>query len=122
MSDAQDWGRRLQAAREKWVDVQGKRYKIRRPLDRDMRALFKAGADVGESLATDYVLDWEGVTEADLLPGVGGEDPVPFSRGAYLEWVGDRLDVLAEISNAIWTEYQARRAIKESVEGKSPST
>ena len=117
-----DWGRRLQAAREKWVEVQGKRYKIRRPLDREMRGLFKSGGDVGESLATDFVIDWAGVTEADLAPGVGGEHEVPFTRAAYLEWTGDRLAVFAEIASAIWTEYQAHRERMGDIEGKSPST
>jgi hypothetical protein len=119
---AEDWARRQQAARERWVEVGGKRYRVRRPLELDVRRLLKGEQEVGEALALEFVVGWEGFTEADLVPGVGGEDAVEFSAGAYREWIGDRFADLTELARLIWDDFQARQAQRASIPGKSSST
>lgn len=117
-----DWARRQREARERWIDVAGKGYKIRRPTQLDMRRLFASGRDVGETLALEFVVDWRGVTQADLQPAVGGEDAVPFSTAAYQEWISDRLEDLRQIADAVWEAFKARQAEVGAIEGKSPSS
>ena len=116
-----EWEVRQRRALEKWVEVGGIRYKIRRPRDLEMRHLLAQSKDIGEDLAMQFVVDWE-VTEATLLPGIGGDAAVPFSAGAYREFIADRLPDLAALSNLIWDEYQAFRTAKESIAGKSGSS
>lgn len=119
---AEDWARRQQAARERWVEVGGFGYKIRRPTELDIRRLLRDGDDVGEALALQFVVDWRRVTEADIAPGVGGEDAVPFSVPAYREWIADRIEDLQQLASAVWEDVRARREAKAGIAGKSPST
>ena len=117
----EDWEARQRRALEKWVEVGGCRYKVRRPRDLEMRHLLQQNPDVSEALAMQFVVDWE-VTEADLLPGIGGDSRVPFSTGAFREYIADRLPDLFDLSTAIWNEYQAYRATKDDIAGKSATT
>lgn len=118
----EDWRRRQEVAREKWVEVGGKRYLIRRPTDLEFRRMLVSGQAVGEELALRCVVGWDRVLEADLAPGVGGDAPVPFTGDVYREWIADRLDDLVALSGAILGEVKARRDQMEAVSGKSPST
>jgi hypothetical protein len=118
---AEDWARRQQAARERWVEVGGFSYKIRRPTELEFLRLLRDG-DAVEQLGIHCVVDWRRVTEADLAPGVGGEDAVPFSAPAYFEWISDRSEDLRDLANAVLGEVKARREAKAGIAGKSSST
>lgn len=122
MSDALDWGRRQQAAREKWISISFYEVKIRRPDHIELRRYERAGDDLDEAVVLRHVLDWRGITEAHLAPGVGGEDLVPFTTFAWREWVGSRPDDFKAVAEAIVEEFKAHNARREAVEGKSAST
>jgi hypothetical protein len=114
--------RRMRAARERWIDAAGARLKIRRPLPLELAAIHERGeAGVRAAIVAEFVIDWE-VIESELLPGVGGDEPVPFSVGAWREFVGGRLDVFGAALNAILGWYEEHRAATESVAGKSESS
>lgn len=91
---------RLRAAREHSVEVApGKRVRVRRPLEWEMRR-FRAGVTL--ELVLEYVVGWEGVTEADLLPpGVGGPSAAEFSAEAAREALGDRHDWFNAVCDAL---------------------
>jgi hypothetical protein len=122
MSDATDWGRRQQAARERWIELDGYSVKVRRPTDLEMRRLLLGGEQVGEALALRWVIDWRGVTEQMVLPGVGGEDEVPFTPAAWEQFVGDRLADLGAVAQSLWNEFQARREERAALPGKSATS
>ena len=122
MSEALDWGRRQQAAREKWVEVSFYEVKIRRPDHIELRRYERAGDDLDEAVVLRHVLDWRGITEAHLAPGVGGEDAVPFTAFAWREWIGGRPEDFGALAKVFVDEVLAHKARREAIEGKSAST
>jgi hypothetical protein len=82
----------------------------------------RAGADIDEACVLQLVVDWRGVTEAMLAPGVGGEELVKFAPGAWREWIGSRPSDFDALAKAFAEQVRARYARRESVEGKSPSS
>jgi hypothetical protein len=82
--------KRLLEQRESWVDLEpGKRLKIRRPAEAEIPAFMRA---TPIEQAAQVAVDWEGVTEADLLSAaVGASDPVPFSADLWPTVVADRV-------------------------------
>lgn len=119
---AEDWGRRQREARESWLPLDGYEVRMRCPDLIDIRRMERAGADIDESCVLQLVVDWRGVTEAMLAPGVGGEEPVKFTPGAWREWVGGRPDDFDAIASAFADQVRARYARRESIEGKSTSS
>lgn len=89
---------KMRAARESWAEVDGKSYKIRRPTELDlMRARQGTTVAIGLDMLTKVVVDWKGVTEADLIPS-GASDEVPFSQEVWAEYVADRNDIWQPIT------------------------
>jgi hypothetical protein len=107
------------AFREEWVDLgDGKRVRFRRPLMAGTLALQRKPA---LDSVVENVVDWEGFTEADVLPS-GGEDAVPYDADLFRDVVADRLDWILKIDRAIGdaiTAYATK--LKDSL-GNSPST
>jgi hypothetical protein len=87
---------RIREQRMKWVDLQGepgKRVRIIRPTETEQSLHFFKDERlvVGVEQVRQYVVDWEGFTEADLLgAAVGASDPVPFSPEIWAEIVSDK--------------------------------
>lgn len=98
----------LRSAREKWVDVApGKAVKIRRPTEAEFPAFVRV-VDGKRSLSVElhhvqqYVTDWRGFTEADLLGAtVGVADAVPFDAALWAEVVADHLEWLKPAAQAL---------------------
>jgi hypothetical protein len=98
----------LRSARERWVDVApGKDVKIRRPTEAEFPAFLKE-VDGRRSLSVElshvqqFVVDWRGFTEADLLGAtVGVADAVPFDPEVWAEVVADHLEWLKPAANAL---------------------
>lgn len=92
----------LRKARETKVPAGGFTFTVRRPTDteflehRELRVF---------EIAQEYVIGWEGVTEADIVKG-GGEDPVPFNRDLWREWCADRPDLWEPLFEAVLTAYE----------------
>lgn len=87
---------RIREQRMKWVDLQGKpgkRVRIIRPTETEQSLHFFKDERlvVGVEQVRQYVVDWEGFTEADLLgAAVGASDPVAFSSELWAEVVSDK--------------------------------
>ncbi len=121
MTGGTDWARRQRAARERWVEVPGRGYsvQIRVPDGIDIRRMERAGVDLDEGAVLGFVIDWRDVTEADVAPGVGGPEAVPFSPAAWREWIGSRDEDFAAISQAIADAIRERHERRAAIEGKS---
>jgi hypothetical protein len=103
---------RMREQRERWVEVApGKRVKIRRPAEAEYGRFARIHeASVVQMLehVRQYVVGWEGITEADLIgTAVGSEEPVAFTAELWAELISDRvawvqpiMDKLVEIMNA----------------------
>lgn len=80
---------KLLAARESWFELEpGKRLKIRRPAEVQMAELRRGISveDLGE-----FVIDWEGFSQADLLgAAIGSDAVVPFDADVWKVAVADR--------------------------------
>lgn len=110
---------KLLAARERWMEVGGFRLKVRRPSDLELLELSgKSTEEIARKFAMDCVVDWT-LTEADVLPGVGGNGRAEFDAELYRDWVADRIEVLREVANTVAAMISERRQRKEESEGKS---
>lgn len=90
---------RLRSAREFTVQLAiGKRLRMRRPLAAQM-SRFRAGVSL--ELVAEHVVGWDGITEADLLPGVGSDSPAAFSPELAAEVLMDRPDWAAPASHEL---------------------
>lgn len=88
---------RMRKARSFQVEVSGYKLTVIRPQEGDA-ALIKDMSSV--EMAIHYVIDWHGVTEADLVPS-GSSDPVKFDKALWSEWCRDRHDFWTPINEAI---------------------
>ena len=80
---------RLRSAREFTVELApGKRLRMRRPLAAQMPR-FRGGFSL--ELMAEHVVGWEGLTEADLLPGVG-EAPAGISVADLAVAIEDEIE------------------------------
>lgn len=102
--------KRMRKAREFQVSVGDYAFTVLRPQEGDA-ARFNAMSAI--ELATEYVVDWQGVTEADLVPS-GGSDPVPFDRALWAEWCRDRHELWAPITDAISSAIAAHLEKREA--------
>lgn len=84
-------GERMRKAREFTREVGGIKLVMRRP-SRMEYARYQADKVPIVELAKRYVIGWEGVTEADLVPS-GGSDVVAFDADAWHELLAERQDL-----------------------------
>lgn len=105
---------KLRAARERWVELEpGKRVLIRRPGEVAL-AKMRGAIDV-ESLCG-YVVEWDGITEADLFPGAA-EVSVPFDALLWAEVVCDRAEWAGRIASEIVAMVSEHVGKREAVAG-----
>lgn len=91
---------KLRKARESTVEIDGRRWTIRRPTDLDMARL--AGKDNYELLK--FVAGWD-MTEIDLcIPG-GTAELVPFDADLFAEWIKDQPKWWAPLIAAVRSAY-----------------
>lgn len=103
---------RIRAQRESWLEVEpGKELRIRRPAETRMLTLRNG---VSLESAVECVVDWRGLTEADLLgAAIGSSDPLPFDSALCLEVVADRVAWLEKISTRLVEQVVAFIAKKD---------
>lgn len=90
---------KMRKAREVAVEVDGRRFTVRRPTDMEAARL----ANSGDLL--DFVVGWD-LKEIDLVPG-GTPDPVAFDAGLFREWVADRPELWQPLTDAVREAYAA---------------
>ena len=94
---------KIRKAREQEVEAAGFFFLVRRPTDVEMMEL--RGSRIARAILP-YIIGWEGVTEISIL-GNGSPHPVEFDADACAEWLQDRIDILALLTQAIFDAYQA---------------
>lgn len=104
---------KIRKARERKVEVGGHAFIIRRPTD--VEALALRDASLAELVR--FVVGWEMVTEADVLPGGDGHD-LPFDAAVAAEWLADRPDLLHPLVEAVMDAYRAHVAALEAAAKK----
>lgn len=115
---------KLDAQRTRWLDLPGddgdgeggkkRRLQVMRPLetDADRMAGRRLLGDLAEALC-EFVVGWEGFSEADILgPKHGSAEPLPFDRALCLRIVRDRTDYVVALGVELKTAMQARLAEK----------
>lgn len=73
-------------------------------------------------MASKCITNWEGVTEADILPGGDPTVVVPFDKALFEELVLDNKDWWIPISKAITSSVMDRQVKKEAEIKNSPAT
>lgn len=102
-------GDKMRKAREFKREVDGLMLVMRRPNEAEYARLERQGATRFQ-VAEQFVIGWEGVTEADLLPS-GGSDALTFDRDAWSELLGARhelWDAGKIIQDEFWKHQDSR--------------
>jgi len=89
---------KIRKARESIVEVDGKKFTIRRPTEADMSLMFSQGWSRIE-LVRKFVVGWN-LQEIDLIPG-GDPIAVNFDTDLWVEYVNDKAALWAPIADAI---------------------
>lgn len=114
--------KKLLAQRESWVDLGGKRVRIRRPAETEIFALLEirdgkpASLKVGLEEVKRRVVDWEGFTEADLIVS-GASDPVEFDADLWCALIEDRREWVSPIAKALIDAIIAHESAAEADRG-----
>lgn len=118
--------KRLREQRMTWIvvddaSVPQKRLRIIRPTEVEIAQHMLRGGEafVGFEQVVLFVVDWDGVTEADLLgAAVGAADPVAFSTALWREVASDRVSWVRLAAQAI-LDAAATHSEKVSTEAKN---
>lgn len=85
----------LREQRMKWIELEpGKEVRIIRPTELELVQHFikDRAISVGYEEAKRFVVDWRGITGADVLgAAVGSADPIAFDAELWAEVVADRM-------------------------------
>lgn len=98
---------RIRKQREFKIKVGRFTFVARRPTQKEFLDLARGNVNFSD-IAAEYVVDWDGITEDDVVGG-GGSDKVKFDPRVWREWVADRSDFWEPIAQPIldaYTEYQ----------------
>ncbi|HRO60314.1 MAG TPA: hypothetical protein PK177_14305 [Burkholderiaceae bacterium] len=116
--------KRLQAARQRWIeaqheDIPGLELCIQRPTEAELHGFLGMSAEaIARHCAQNCVVDWRGITEADLLPAVGADEAVAFDVELYRDWVSDHVAVMRRVSNEVAADIDAFLQRREAAAGK----
>jgi hypothetical protein len=94
---------KIRKARETNVEAAGFTFTVRRPTDMEVVDLRNKTLKQGD-IMEQFVMGWAGVKEVDIIPG-GTGIPVPFDTTLFMEWVADRPDLWAPLTDAILITY-----------------
>ena len=103
---------KMRAAREQNVEVGGFTFVVRRPTEMDMMEM--QNKPLGRS-ALRHVVGWSDVKESDVLAN-GDPEPLEYDAGIAEEWLLDRIDLLAPLTDKVMTSFRdhiAKRAAAE---------
>ena len=105
---------KINKSREQTVVAGGLSFIVRRPTDLDV--LEMRGKTISKPervLLKEFVVDWMGVTELDLIPG-GTPKPVAFDAEVFLVWVADRPEIYAVLLEHIINAYKLHEQQREA--------
>jgi hypothetical protein len=105
---------KLKKAREVRVTIGKFTFTARRPTDVEAIALHRDDAAFS-TIALDFVIGWEGVTEDDMFGG-GSTVALEFTPEFWRTWAADRPDFWGPISNACLDAYRVHAEAMTSVE------
>ena len=106
---------RLLKSRQSKLKVGEYTFIVRRPTAYEAALLFQ-NDPTQYDVARDYVDDWDGVKDKDLIPS-GGNDPAEFHKTLWAEWLSDNPDLWGPIFDCVVNSYQAYKGKVED-EGK----
>lgn len=106
---------KIRKARESVVEVDGKKYTIRRPTEAEQSEIYRNGGTTLEMVQR-FVVGWE-LQEIDLIEG-GDPVAVTFSSELWAEYVSDHVQLLAPLSTAIRESIAAHNEKVERAEKK----
>jgi hypothetical protein len=104
---------RIRAGREKWVKSGGYEFQIRRPTDLQMVAWRN---DTNEAFLSKVVVGWK-IKEHEVVAGGGGEI-AEFEPEGFIEWVGDRPAIAAELVHKVIEEYNGHVNARDTQQKK----
>jgi hypothetical protein len=98
---------KLKKSRETQVEAGGKRFTVRRPTDLEVMEMRGQALKQGDIMER-FVIGWPDMQEIDIIPG-GSAVPVPFSTELFMEWVADKAELWAPLTQAILSAYEAHQ-------------
>lgn len=104
---------RLLKSRQSKLLVGKYTFTIRRPTTYDAALLFQ-NDPTQYDVARDYVDDWDGVKDRDIVPS-GGGDAAEFDKALWAEWLSDKPDLWEPIFNHVVKSYQS---YQDTVDGE----
>lgn len=102
---------KIRKSREFRREIEGWKLIMRRPTDYERDKIFRQDDLDALDIVTTFVVGWEDVTEAHLVPS-GSSDPIDFDRDAWREIVQDLPDIWNEITKAVvdsWVQHNDNR-------------
>jgi hypothetical protein len=100
---------KIRKARETKVKVEKYTFTVKRPTDLEMLEISMKKLRQMDILEG-YVIDWEGVTEIDIVSS-GTDIPAVFTKELFNEWIADQPALWGPITEAIvnaYGDYQKR--------------
>lgn len=114
----QDIERKMERERLAWVDVApGKRIQFLRPLMDEARLFTAEGFSM--TLVCEYLRDWDGIVESDLIK-TGGSDSVEFDKRVATKALCDNMGWAQTVAKAMADAMAARSAATAATEKNSP--
>lgn len=110
--------RRMRAARESSVQVNGHRYTIRRPTAGEL--MQRDYEESGLAVLEDFVVGWD-LLQQDALPGQGSDDAAPFNRDTWIEYLYDHSEIWQPLGEAIRKAMDSHKVKQGEAEKKSQS-
>lgn len=110
---------KIRKAREFTKEIEGWTLRLRRPTDAEAK-IFKGEKVSHIDIANQFVIGWEGVTEADLVNS-GASDLVEFDSELWAEVVQDRPELWNGITDSVLESFLNYRKTREERRKNSPS-
>ena len=104
---------KFQASRRSWVESGKHRFQIQRPTMLDVVKSGRDGEQLTIEFAAGFVVGWDQVTEADLIPG-GDPEPVAFDPAIFKVWIAEQPALWRPISEGIAAAYRAHEERTEA--------
>lgn len=112
---------KIRQARQKTVKVGGYTFVVKRPTDFQMLQQPELQGDFLQSdLLKQFVIGWENVTEADLIPD-GSDTVIEFSSEVFMAWVEDQPQLWGPLIDQVTQLYAAHLSQRSENEKKLAS-
>jgi hypothetical protein len=113
---SEDLIKRIRAAREQWLQLDDRMaIQWRQPGWEEQARMMRGGMEQMRATVA-LVIDWRGVTQADLLPDAAPE-AAPFSAEAWELLLAEHLEWLPTLMARVADTLEARRAAQEQARG-----